>query len=773
MKHILKPVGHCLATAVITSTLLRVYPAAIASAANPEVSSPTASGEAQQTTNPSVDPPAAAPDVPVTVESIISPEVNRAIVPTEPVSNAADQSPEAQTAPEVSEVAAPESDQPTAANPAAPQAAPQNSLAETAKETAKETPAPSPTNPRSQSVAAMRQQIDEKLAAIVARDRATREAQLQQNLIRIALQYAETGAFEEAREIARHPALPTELQTELLAKIDQMAGIPIAENSAPGETPTQTEGQTPVAAVPVPDTAQPGGVGRVIPLGAGLNFPVSQPWTGTYALPQCPAEPTAPVAAQSAAENPAVKSGKPPQFGNRVAASLVAAVGRASSQRQANQLQTAQTVPNRSQISEAAKPEAAKPEAVQPEAAKPEALQAKSNQAATTPVPTANGIPELKADSILIKPLRSLDAVVDQSAKNSQEQLIALDAATFARSAKEGSISLSERERLANQPANQPLSPEVSQTLSPLELMGYWISKPLKQVGIRLPFLSVSPGSSEIAVEQEMQTIGETGEETSDIGTGDISNINDISDKSKFASGQSASGQNQTRSQDLLPPVISFGDSLLNFPDVVTDLPPLMKDAVKVSPPAGSPSAAQAVSQKTTAPAAVSNCFPVAGSTNVTVSPALSRQMGWKNFAFPLAIPAVLTSGFGWRIHPISGDRRLHTGIDLGAPMGTPVVAAAAGRVIAADDMGGYGLTVIVETAGGNYRNLYAHLSGIAVRPGVAVQQGTVLGWVGSTGYSTGPHLHFEVKVPTSEGWMAIDPLAATAEAIASRAVGE
>lgn len=136
------------------------------------------------------------------------------------------------------------------------------------------------------------------------------------------------------------------------------------------------------------------------------------------------------------------------------------------------------------------------------------------------------------------------------------------------------------------------------------------------------------------------------------------------------------------------------------------------------------------------------------------------------NFVFPLSIPAPITSMFGWRIHPISGSPRFHRGIDFGAPIGTPIVAAKAGRVQAADSMDGYGLTVIVQH-GAAYQTLYAHMSQIFVQPGETVKKGQLLGLVGSTGNSTGPHLHFEVHEMTTEGWVALDPAIALNGAIA------
>ncbi|MFH7025282.1 MAG: M23 family metallopeptidase [Heteroscytonema crispum UTEX LB 1556] len=124
---------------------------------------------------------------------------------------------------------------------------------------------------------------------------------------------------------------------------------------------------------------------------------------------------------------------------------------------------------------------------------------------------------------------------------------------------------------------------------------------------------------------------------------------------------------------------------------------------------------------------------------------------------FPLTIPAPITSLFGWRMHPISGDRRFHAGTDLGAPQGTPVLAANNGTVEIADYVGGYGLTVIMNHTNAQ-QTLYGHMSEIYVQPGQVVPQGTVIGRVGNTGNSTGPHLHFEVRQLTAQGWVATDP---------------
>lgn len=140
-----------------------------------------------------------------------------------------------------------------------------------------------------------------------------------------------------------------------------------------------------------------------------------------------------------------------------------------------------------------------------------------------------------------------------------------------------------------------------------------------------------------------------------------------------------------------------------------------------------------------------------------TVRPVGRLGNGNIRLIFPLSIPAPISSWFGWRVHPITGDRRFHSGTDLAAPQGTPVVAAFAGQVAIADFMGGYGLAIALNHNQATQQTLYAHLSEIFVKPGESVKQGDVIGRVGSTGNSTGPHLHFEFRELTSEGWVAID----------------
>jgi murein DD-endopeptidase MepM/ murein hydrolase activator NlpD len=112
-----------------------------------------------------------------------------------------------------------------------------------------------------------------------------------------------------------------------------------------------------------------------------------------------------------------------------------------------------------------------------------------------------------------------------------------------------------------------------------------------------------------------------------------------------------------------------------------------------------------------------------------------------------------VSSPFGWRIHPIFHVRKFHTGIDIGAGYGQPIVAADGGTVIYATWMSGYGNTTIIDHGGG-ISTLYAHQSRILITSG-PVTKGQVVGYVGSTGYSTGPHLHFEVRVSGNP----VDPL--------------
>jgi murein DD-endopeptidase MepM/ murein hydrolase activator NlpD len=113
-----------------------------------------------------------------------------------------------------------------------------------------------------------------------------------------------------------------------------------------------------------------------------------------------------------------------------------------------------------------------------------------------------------------------------------------------------------------------------------------------------------------------------------------------------------------------------------------------------------------------------------------------------------------LTSGFGMRVHPLLGGMRMHSGVDLAAPTGSPIFATYSGKVTSAGWAGGYGLSAAVESKSG-VQTRFGHMSRLIVSRGQSVRKGDVIGYVGSTGLSTGPHLHYEVRFKGQ----AVDPL--------------
>lgn len=123
---------------------------------------------------------------------------------------------------------------------------------------------------------------------------------------------------------------------------------------------------------------------------------------------------------------------------------------------------------------------------------------------------------------------------------------------------------------------------------------------------------------------------------------------------------------------------------------------------------------------------------------------------------YPLPFVVPVTSGFGWRTNPVTGEWSFHSGTDLGAPYGTPALATSDGVVEFAGWGGGYGN--LVEIRHPRAKSRYAHLAELSVRPGQKVVQGQQVGLVGSTGRSTGPHLHFEILSNSADGWVAVDP---------------
>lgn len=114
---------------------------------------------------------------------------------------------------------------------------------------------------------------------------------------------------------------------------------------------------------------------------------------------------------------------------------------------------------------------------------------------------------------------------------------------------------------------------------------------------------------------------------------------------------------------------------------------------------------------------------------------------GW---VYPLSRQATLNSGFGKRVHPISHTIKMHTGVDLGCPLNTGVLAAKGGTVTVAWSTAGYGKTIVIDHGGG-FKSRYAHLNSYNVKKGQKVTTGQLIGRVDSTGSSTGNHLHFEI----------------------------
>lgn len=131
-----------------------------------------------------------------------------------------------------------------------------------------------------------------------------------------------------------------------------------------------------------------------------------------------------------------------------------------------------------------------------------------------------------------------------------------------------------------------------------------------------------------------------------------------------------------------------------------------------------------------------------------------SQEQDWLH---PLPVLAPEQSSWGWRWSETRRAWRMHTGVDLIVEAGTPVMAARSGRVLLAEPVAGYGLTVLLDHGEG-WQTLYAHLSGLEVGAGQWLGQGTLLGRVGASGSATTPHLHLELRRRGALGMEALDP---------------
>ena len=159
--------------------------------------------------------------------------------------------------------------------------------------------------------------------------------------------------------------------------------------------------------------------------------------------------------------------------------------------------------------------------------------------------------------------------------------------------------------------------------------------------------------------------------------------------------------------------------------------------------------AAQAAAQKAAQQQKQQSSGSASGSSGSSSSSGSQTTASASGFLWPIASSHRVTSPFGWRTHPITGRQHLHGGIDIAAPNGTPIMASKAGVVVISQYGSSYGNYVVISHPDGT-RTLYAHMSQRNVSAGDTVRQGQTVGLVGSTGSSTGNHLHFETWTGSS-----------------------
>ena len=732
MKHFSKSIGQCLMTVLMTSTIIEIYTlplldafdsaASAAPAGTDRTTSKTTAVIVPTSTLPETAAPENAPNSPVSVavETIpVAPEPTAEI----PVSTAADvpQPAEASspTAPEA--IASPD---PTSAE--TPASSPAPSPAKTAT-----VPAASPdAAPNAARLAATRQSIANKLAALVNRDRPALASQLQNNLVALAIYYAQIGEFKDARQVAHHPSLPIEVQTAVLAEIDQIVAL-LGEQ--PGGQPIGTAQLGAQAGQGATDSKTPTDPSKTA---AGA--------TGTAAIPTEPLTIATAVNSQALADPgyqtvPAAPELLQPYLSDRclnpnvIQAAAVPAVPAISAATGSKPIAVAQ--PTRSSpFLPIGQHVAAQLKTVSVAANSPTGQLAQPKPEAIAPAVQVS-------QTVLVSRTAPIRSTAEPAAKPSAP-IAQLETSQNSASLAESPLSKSIAPAALN-PLGVTLPKTIDSTVSS------WFYGAASYGAASLPIATLAPLSTLAPISALI----------------DSTKATPPIDNSLLPEDSYTPTQVRIN-MSALPKFIK-----LTREATKSTLFPVASPAVSAVPVAKSiaanPTASQTADYWRTI---ATNCGGLQSSDvqGYAMSPAANRKLAGSGMVFPLPMLVPITSGFGWRIHPISGDRRFHTGLDLGAPYGTPVLSAMAGRVVQAGEMGGYGLAVVVQATSGQQENLYGHLSAIAVKPGDQVAQGGILGLVGSTGNSTGPHLHFETLLPTTEGWTAVDPLAAAALASAS-----
>jgi murein DD-endopeptidase MepM/ murein hydrolase activator NlpD len=529
-------------------------------------------------------------------------------------------------------------------------------------------------------------------------------------LVLAALQYAQAGEFAMARQTASHPALSPEVQQQLLSQIGaiETQAAKLGQGGKQPKTPgSQTVAKLPNGLGPVPQTAK------------------LEVVDGKVTVAEIP---------------PSARAEAPPE---------------------------ASTGPGRVVPSLAAIPDYGSDSCLEVTAVAPSGDIEPTLQQISTPIPVGATLPSVQTQSRLA----SLGLSLQSSGLSTLSPSVMQHLMQLRQQGTQPGLGLGQNQIVGGQPAlnlaqNIQQSQVTDVAAAPFQLdrmLGSTLSQPLHQLGLTFPESLSNPVRSvfgwwinsgqrlplpPIRSAQTLAQGGDWAEANSDLGK----TLGEL----VVAATSPVSAQNATLLPGATVPVASSAKSTQTTP--------------------AQPAFAAADKSVSTAPvpralSTVSCGSPQRGNFELRsiANSNTAAKWNWGRFVFPLPIPVAITSAFGWRIHPISGDRRFHAGIDFGAPSGTPALAAVNGRVVAADYMGGYGLAVVVENEDSTERNLYAHLSAIAVQPGTTVDRGSFLGWVGSTGNSTGPHLHFESHRLTPEGWVAVDPmLSAEAETAAA-----